>query len=427
MTPLHEIHYLLAIPTGQPASVTPFQGFATGLIWVSPLLERVVRMPADILELTMDPADRLVRRRAGQGDWMWSPVDIDNLERPGRSPIPQVPFMVVFSHDRDVARRVSRWRRNLRIRPLHVSTAEGMGAIAPADLTIDRLQRHCLTALEQAHQRDRRLDIADAQEAIRSWRPFEDRPSSLRVHSHGVTQANQMVLLSAGERLPEDEEGVLRAAPHENYVRGVSESVAAVRALQAETSDRPVYVLAPPRPDTILLAPAMFSGVVRHMANAPFTPVQRRAFQSLVRQRGYTHRVAAEPEDMEEIASVGMVRGVELKLQTFAIGMRAASTLAATIRLPYDVNRIGGVVGQLARHLRHYDDRLPDVKTARVFKVVQDALRNSIPEEHFELLQHSTDGVKIIADAPLEWIPVGPLPLGVKYDVSRLNTTPAIC
>lgn len=424
MTPLNEIHYLLAIPSWQPNEVTPFQGFAPGLIFVSPMLEQVVRLPSDILELTMDTADRLVRRRADQGDFNWAPITINNLERPGRSPVPQVPFMVVFSHDRDVARRVSRWRRNLRIRPLHVSMVEGVGAISPHDLTLDRLRQHCLTALLQAKQAQRRLDIVDAEEAVRSWQPYEERECSLQLHSHGVTQANQMVLLSIGERAPTDQDGVLNASPHEDYVRAITESTLAVRTLHAQTEDRPVYLVAPPRPDTILSAPAMYPTIGQHLANAPLTPVERRAFRSLQRQRGYIHRIQAEREDIQEIAGVGMARGMELKLQTFAVGIVAASTLAATIRLPYDVNRIGGVVGQLARHLRHYDDKLPDIKTARVFRAVQDALRNSIPDAHFDLIQQTTDGVKIIADAPLEWIPVGPLPLGIKFDVSRLNATP---
>lgn len=424
MTPLNEILYILAIPSWAPNEVTPFQGFAPGLIYASPFLANVVRMPADIIELTMDPADRLVRRRSGSGDWLWSPVDIDNLERPGRRPTPLQPFMVVFTADEAVARRVSRWRRNLRVRPLHVSLIEGGGAIPPQDLTVERLQQHCLTALRHAHDAHRRLEIEEADASIRAWRPFEERPSSLRLHSHGVTQANQMVLLSTGEVLPDGGHGVLNVSPHDDYVDAITESALAVRSLRAQTEDRPVYLVSPPRPDVILLAPSMYQAIGAHMANAPLAPAARRAFRAIQSQQGYTFQVQADEADIHEIGPIGVMRGAELKLQTFAVGMRAASTLAATIRLPGQVNRIGGVVGQLARHLRHYDERLPDVKTARVFKVVQDALRASIPEAHFGFLEGSQSGVKIIADAPLEWMPVGGLPLGIKFDVSRINTTP---
>lgn len=424
MEPLDEIFYVLAIPSFEPNEVTPFQGFAPGLIYVSPLLQHAVQMPADIVELTMDPADRLVRRRSGGGDWAWTPVNIENLERPGRAPSPIRPFMVVFSADRAVARRVSRWRRNLRIRPLHVSEVAGVGAVAPADFTVERLQQHCLTALGQAHDAMRRLDVDAAEAAIRAWRPFEQRPSSLRLHSHGVTQANQMVLLSAGERLPDNEDGVLNVSPHEDYVTAITESAQAVRDLRAQTEDRPVYLISPPRPDVILMAPSMYQGVGGYMANVPLSPVARRAFRAIQRQRGYTFNVRMEMDDIDEVGPIGVMRGVELKLQNFAVGMRAASTLAATIRLPGQVNRISGVVGQLARHLRHYDENLPDVKTARVFKVVQDALRDSIPEPHMAFLEGAQSGVKIIADAPLEWMPVGNLPLGIKFDVSRINATP---
>jgi len=422
--PLTEIHYLLAIPSWKPNEVTPFQGFAPGLIYASPFLSHVARLPVDIVELGMDPPDRLVRRRSGSGDWMWSPVTIDNLERPGRRPTPLQPFMVVFTADTAVARRVARWRRNLRIRPLHVSLIEGGGALAAQELTVARLQQHCLAALRQAQDGYRRLDVDEAEREVRAWRPFEERPSSLRLHSHGVMQANQMVLLSAGEALPEGEGGVLKVSPHDDYVDAITESARAVRELHAQTQDRPVYLISPPRPDVILLAPSMYQGIGAHMANAPLPPAARRAFRAMQRQQGYTFQVRADEADINDIGPIGLMRGAELKIQNFAVGMRAASTLAATIRLPGQVNRIGGVVGQLARHLRHYDDRLPDVKTARVFRAVQDALRNSIPEAHFAFLEGSQSGVKIIADAPLEWMPVGGLPLGIKFDVSRINATP---
>ena len=332
--------------------------------------------------------------------------------------------MVVFTADAAVARRVARWRRNLRIRPLHVSAIPGAGAVAPAELTLERLQTYCLSALRQAHDAQRHLNIAEAEAQIRGWRPFEERPSSLRLHSHGVTHVNQMVLLSDGERLPEDEDGVLNASPHEQYVEAITASAEAVRALHAQTDDRPVYLIAPPRPDVILLAPSMYRNIEAHMANIPLPPAARRAFRAMRRQRGYTFMVQADETDLNDIGPLGVMRGVELKLQAFAIGMRAASTLAATIRLPGQVNRIGGLIGQLARHLRHYDDRPPDVKTARVFKAVQDALRDSIPQAHFDFLEGARSGVKIIADAPLEWLPVGGLPLGVRFDVSRINATP---
>jgi hypothetical protein len=424
MSPTTEIHYLLAIPSWDPKHVTPFQGFAPGLLEASRILTLVVRLPVDVEELTMDPADRLARRRAGFGDWLWSPITIENLERPGRSCTPLHPFMVVFTVHPEVARRVASWRRKLRVRPLHVSTVEIGSAIRPDQLDVSRLQQHCLIALRQARACRPSLDTAEAAVAIAGWRTLETRPSSLRLHSHGVTQANEMVLLSAGEAAPDDPAGVLNVSPHADYVEAVTASAQAVRGLQAQTENRPIYRLGPPRPDVILQAPSMYDGLDALVARSEPSAAARRFFRALRRQRGFTVEVQGNADDIEAMGPVAMIRGAEAKLQTFVLGVRAASNLAATIRLPGQVNRTGGVVGHLARHLRHHDARPPDVKTARVFRAVQDALVQSVPPEHLRFIEGSRSGIKIVADAPLEWLPVGDLPLGIRFDVSRINTTP---
>jgi hypothetical protein len=69
-------------------------------------------LPCDIDELAMDPADRLARRRAGHGEWKWSPVNVERLVG-RRVPSDDMPFMVVFTSHEDAARRVSIWRRGL--------------------------------------------------------------------------------------------------------------------------------------------------------------------------------------------------------------------------------------------------------------------------------------------------------------------------
>lgn len=417
---LREILYTLAIPAWHPLEATPLQGFAPGLIQLVPMLTVLPMLPSDIDELTMDPSDRLSRRRAGQGEWNWSPVNVETLVG-RRIPSDAMPFMVVFTAHEDAARRVATWRRNLRVKPLHVSHLDIGGAVQVEDLTVERLQRHCLSVLRQLGPKTRR-EADDARASIEAWRPFEPRPSNLRHHSHNVVLANEMVLLSTGQQ-PGDGEGRLDMSPEQDYIDGITQSVEAVRELHGQTADRPVYLLNPPRPDTILFAPAMIKGAENHPLLIA-TPSVKAALRSLDRQTGYTTRVAApDNADVDQIQAVMQLRGQELMIASVAEGMRAASTMAATIRLPARVNRTAGVVRDLARYLRHHENP-PPIKTARVFKRVQDALAASVPAEHLALLAGSTSGVKIVADAPLEWLPIDGLPLGIRHDVSRINSTP---
>jgi hypothetical protein len=420
MKPLNDILYALALPSWAPADVTPFQGFAPGLIDLLPALSVLAKLPSDIGELTLAEPDRLARRRAGLGDWLWSPVNIETLVA-RRKPHPQQPFMVVISADRGVARTISRWRRDLRIRPLHVSLEEGLGAIHPAELTVERLRAHCLSALREAKRARRELNIDDAQALLESWRPWEPRPTSLVHHSHNVTAPNEMVLMTAGEAQAEGD-GVLNCSPEADYVAGVVQSAQAVRNLDAQIGEHRLR-RHPQRPDLILLAPAMVGSAASLLRDDAPT-VLKRAMRSLDRQRGYTSSMPMDEADIPLIGPALSLRGAELKVQTHAVGFRAMSTLAPTVRLPAVVNRTAGVVRTLARHLRYWDDRLPDTKTARVFKTVQDALKKSVPEEFEPLIRSSASGVKIIGDAPLEWYPIDGLPLCLRTDVSRIDTTP---
>lgn len=419
---IEEIFYILAIPSWEPKMVSPFQGFAPGLFYVAPYLKGVPAFPSDISELAMDSADRLARRRAGQGAWHWSPVNIENLLDHGQ-PTPIRPFMVVITSEPEVARKVATWRRGLRVRPLHLSAHKIGGAIRPHELTVERLQQHCRTALRQAKEANRRIDIAKRLSIINAWRPWKMEPSELHHHSHNVTLPNQMVLRSAGF-ITDREDGKLELSPEQDYVDGITESARAVFNLHEQANDRPIYRLNPPRPDLILLAPSMHVQAAELIERSKVSKLSVRAFRALQRQRGYTIQMPVENKAaIDEIGPILGLRAGELRVTTYAVGVRAASTAAATIRLPARINRSAGVVGQLARFLRHHENP-PPIKTSRVFRAVQGALAETLPPEHMDLLRQSDSGIKIIGEAPLEWLPLDDLPLGIARDVSRIGTMP---
>lgn len=428
--PTFEIFYVLALPDWAPHEVTPFQGFAPGLIDFIPLMDLIPRFPADIIDPTLDLDDRLARRRSGDGAWLWTPVNLSTLIGK-RKPLPTFPFMIVFSADAETAKAVSTWRSGLRLRPIHVSLHKGAGAIHPAALTQDVLRHHLLQLARKAAEIDKRLEVAEHLKALGSWKADARRPTSLHFHSHNVTQPNEMVLIGAGEDPANSEVGHLQTSPHEDYVAGITQSVEAVMALWPRTADRLAHLVAPPRPDLFLIAPSIYRGMAKKMERAIESTVVKAALRALDRQRGYTMQLPIDVDDDDTINNDQLkligpmlgLRGAETKLTTTAIGLRTAGTVAGTIRLPPAINRTGGVIGQLGRFLRKHENP-PPIKSARVYRLVQDALRKEIPDEHLDLIGKSKAGIKIIADAPVEWLPVGGLPLGIRFDVSRINATP---
>lgn len=424
-SPELKIFYVLALPDWKPSEVTPFQGFAPKLPSFVPFMEFIPTLPADIVDPVMELDDKLARRRAGDGAWLWTPVNLSTLLRK-RKPTPDFPYMVIFTIDQQSARAVVEWRKGLRLKPIHISFHKAGGSLLPHDLSQEVLRNHLIAIARKAAEIDKSINIDEHMELLNRWMAPQPRPSSIKLHSHNVTMPNEMALIGSGEVAPQGEDGHLQSSPHEQYVAGISQSADAVMRLWPQTTDRPIYLLSPPRPDIFLIAPSTYKGIVKRIERLLPDPSLKSAMRSLDRQRGYTIDLRHDGETDEFIDKIGpifAIRGAEMKLTSAAVGLRAAGTIAATIRLPPAVNRTGGVVGQLARFLRKHENP-PSIKSARVFKAVQDALIEYIPDEHLNLIAASQTGIKIIADAPLEWLPIDGLPLGIKYDVSRINSTP---
>jgi hypothetical protein len=423
MQPAFEIFYILALPEWQPQEVTPFQGFAPQLPYFTPLMEDIVRFPPDIIQPTLDPSLTLARQRGGDGAWMWTPVNLSTLLGK-RKPLPLAPYMVVMSSDEATAKKVASWRAGLRLPPIHLSYHRAANAQHPVGFTREQLRHRLIALTRRAARMEARLEIAQHLDFLERWRPEERRDTSLAFHSHNVTRANEMTLIGAGESPPTCKDGHLQTSPHDDYVRGITQSSEAVMALWQESGERLANLLMPPRPDLFLLAPSMYRGISTRLANVIQDSLVKASLRRLDRQRGYTMELnVTDEKGIERIGPLLALRGAELKVLTTAVGLRAAGTLAATVRLPPAVNRTAGVVGQLARFLRVHEDP-PRIKSARVFRIVQQALEEAIPSEHRALIARSTAGVKIIGEAPLEWLPVDGLPLGIRFDVSRINTTP---
>ncbi len=427
--PTFKIFYVLALPDWEPNEVTPFQGFAPGLINFIPLMQIIPTLPADILEPLLDSDARLARRRCGEGSWIWTPVNLSTLLSK-RKPTIQYPFIVIFSADRKTAKAISTWRSSLRIRPIHVSFFKGVGAIHPSQLTQEILRQHLLTLTRKISEIDKTIDVTEHLGALKSWKSYRKIPLALSYHSHNVTRPNEMVLLGANKELCLQDEGCLNNSPVENYVRGITESAENVMSLWEGNNWPPAYLMHPPFPDVFLIAPSVYAGSLKRIEGLAPLSSQKKALQTLERQNDYTLSIRFDDKTgqnidsyLNEIGPILSLRGAEMKLTTTAVGLRTAGTVAATIRLPPSVNRTGGVVGQLSRFLRTHENP-PAIKAARVFRTVQDALHRIIPEEHLKLISRSKTGIKIIADAPIEWLPINGIPLGIRFDVSRINSTP---
>jgi hypothetical protein len=412
-------NYVLVIPDFEVADFTPTAGFSPGLMGFEWALQKIVTLPADLTEPALSPEARRNRRALGQGAYRWLPLNLSTLLI--WPPEIDVPLQVLFSQDPKTAETIEAWCDTRPIRPLHVSLSPAGKALRPDQLTRRALQAYAEGVINQVNDVHR----AAAIRLLRNWRPQRHQRSTLRFESHNVTVANEMVLLTEG--IQPSRARPLNPTTDRDYIRAIRDSVRAVRALRNKVRPTPAARAFPPRPDLVLFAPAMFKALYgRGRADGDEERAMRAAFRTIQRQMGYALRT----DRKDEIAVFGKpawfaingLRSRELRIQSGGVGIIAASTLAASIRLPPSVNRIRGVISTLADHLRAHPEAQP--KTPRVFAAVQSALTSAIDPALLDLIRSTESGVRVVADVPIEWLPVDGLPLFLRFETSRIGATP---
>jgi hypothetical protein len=198
-----KIHYLLILPEEAPEDASPFQGFSRGWRDVDWELGALSSLPADVLEGEA-PLDPLISQRMGGARALsWSPLWITALEQLVASDLGL--FVVLFSGNAEITRRVEQWRSMQQIEVLHISTADGLGALHPRELVTERVIFHCQAVLA-AH--GSRLDEARrgaATRALTNWKQRETEGVSIKGWGHNVVTPNQMSLIRSN-RVPENGE-----------------------------------------------------------------------------------------------------------------------------------------------------------------------------------------------------------------------------
>ena len=129
----------------------------------------------------------------------------------------------------------------------------------------------------------------------------------------------------------------------------------------------------------------------------------------------------AEADDQWKMAI--SERQVELATQTVGVGLMAAQSCSAVVRLRPEVNHVFPRLSEYARNVRAINSHARQ-KSPQLLRRAQAALARAVGPERIELIKESGGPVKIVSDAPLELLPVDGLPLSLRYDTSRINATP---
>lgn len=433
------IRFLIPVADGEPSKATPLQGFSVSLCYNARLIRAASFLPSSIYDLTDDGRRTFAPRRiCGVNPVNWiaiSPRAIHTVPLPA-----YLPFNILLLGAMHAAADFRAWTQSCAVAPLVV--ADKQGDLTLSDLTIDALQAYCLRA---CHCLPPSIDpdhVRDAKDALQAWGRPASRRLDYKIRGHATVVPNLMALSAFGFAdmvdgpLDDIDNGI---DPYVEQVVATTETIYAER----EKSDAGGASDAYPRfPDLNLFAPAMYAHLATMKPPADMVGPEKQRFltirNALVRQTGYgftaktPHQAqalfGASLEDLKAGRAkpsphpLSQLRQLELALATDAMAALSASDLSATIRLPNAINTTSGAVRQFASHYRSDGDG--SRKRLRAFEQVQAAIASAIPEAYLPLVRSSKDGIRIVADAHLEWIDIDGLPLCLRKNVSRIPVTP---
>jgi len=354
------------------------------------------------------------------------PLQVENL--PHLQPSPFV--CIVGGSVTDVAIEAFIQRTGQPI--LHLSTAPQPPARAQSLSETTRLDLfRWLERLRQYFTDAGHPDYLDALPWANGFVDWPEQADDYVALHHNVTLPNELTLEAFGHvgamvtplpRVVAYGDVDLADAP---FVVGIESSVERLVATRARvTRGQPL------RPGTVSLILTVPSTVREwgRAASKSRDPHIRRLLTHFVKQAHYPQFVD-DRDFFEKVKadrlSQGLIqtRQAELRLYTALLCAQAASHLAPVIRLPPHVNRVSALVQRMAGALASDTPQ----RRSRAHELAQEVgqwLGDNIPQKFQNIIDRPQLGIKIIGDAPLEWLPIRGLPLALRFTVSRIPGTP---
>lgn len=191
--------------------------------------------------------------------------------------------------------------------------------------------------------------------------------------------------------------------------------------------------------DTIVFAPS----IVRHLYdfgsgfwNNVFRRIPSRFVRDFIkegvfRNKGYSgfqlavndEAAMENPYDDPTAAPILLVRQTELRLSAYGVAVLACGSMQPAIRLPNAVNFHAAKLREIEQHANRDDPR----GRRQLQRSYADLARKLVEEVGDRLITHireKSDAITLVADAPIEWLPIDGVPLMIRKEVSRIGMTP---
>jgi hypothetical protein len=407
----YRINYVLPMPKQQLSDASPFFGYTPGIISRFELVEKLLFLPQHVIEFLLDRDGSIAMRMSG-GSYEIIPGELEILPH---LPINHAtPFWCLISSD-DTAEAVSSFIRSCEHPVLHASVSDRTDAVPLTALDWTIILQHC-------HKVVAYLKTINAKEAVdflrdlpRETKARKKSQLSLKRRHHFLTFANEVVLESNGYLFSGDEK-LLAHSNNGPYVAAIRASANAVYDERLRVCKLRGLRWTTPF-DLILTCPSFYSHVyTTKLPREQSYPLVRKLINSYRHQTHYfTSGQGIQIHDLqsEEAAVVIEQYRKEVRAYSGSVAVKAANHFAPVIRLPPAVNLVYPDLAMLGRCARagtlHADRSLS--KQERLFRRISEQLHKAVPMEYITDIDKPQSKLKLITNAPLEWLPIRGLPL----------------
>ena len=426
------IYYVVPFPREELRKATPFRLYSTGLTEIAALVANAVLLPADVREFNGTWATIAKFRCAGAIEHAVQPLYLDSFE--AAAPLfKSLPFRCVLtipSMEEPIAEILKRvpepW--------LHLSLGDkGLGRGFPSELSWEAFAQSLKEvagplALHTEEPVMRIFEQTLEHKVVSPQREFLVQP-----RRHGVTLMNEYAAMSTGTIGTE----VLKLdAPSERepYIEAIIASIDELLAHRRwlHNAEEEIYF-----PNKLCLAASSVTtnfyggGFAKNNRIKRESPDFHRLILGLVRQESYAYKweeleVAAIQTD--EARTMLRRNAQEHHALVASLAVFAARTLTPVLRLEPKINGIRAALAKVASLARGNNARRMH-KTNQAARALMAEMLGFVDARYMEVIERARDdssrgGVKIVSDLPLEWLPVGKLPLMLAFETSRVTVTP---
>lgn len=437
-----KIFYFIPHAPQNLEETSPFGWYTPGLHASSNMILSATILPADVREPFSGP-EHVLHFRLRRLLWRnVIPIDITALQQIAQIGVESL-FRVVQTNDAELARAVDSLKFADGVPFLHVSSVEGQGHLSDSEFDLDRLLEFVESVFTHLSGTSEWRPFVNAtKDAMQAANRQLPRSLDLCQSFHNVTTPNELALMSFGWRLGKDDPLVPIAVTNvqgdpQKYIDRIcltadmvsSERKKLMANLPAELLDN-VYLIS---------VPSVHWSHYREWRGQgdELTANDRKAFmaayKNAVQQSTYFDSFdgVTDPHLLENklFQMVMHMRAADHRCYTAGLSLLSSATLTPVLRLEPKVNQVRGQLKILAHCARSNARIRSQYKLSRLARVVGQRMHDLVDQKFLIRIDQPTtesriQGLKVVSDVPLEWMPCGGLPLGLRYDLSRIPVLP---